>query len=118
MHRPTPAPPLAAADDDDAARWQAAVNTPAFRQLIASKRRLLLPMVLLYLGAFAAVCLLAGYARPWFAQPGAGGYNRGTLLIAGIYLMSWALALVYVWFADHRFDPQAEAAVAAAGGGR
>jgi uncharacterized membrane protein (DUF485 family) len=107
--------PTTAIDPGDE-RWQAAVETAAFRRLTACKRWVLVPMVTVYLGTFLGVCLLAGFARPWFAQPAAGGYSNGNVLIAGTYLLSWALALVYVWIADHHFDRHAAAAIAAVGG--
>ena len=54
----------------EARYWHDAVALPGFRALIAAKKTLLVPMVLLYFGLFMGTTLLAGYAKPSDDDPG------------------------------------------------
>jgi uncharacterized membrane protein (DUF485 family) len=85
---------------------------PAFRNLLASKRRFIAPLLAFYLTYFLGVMLLAGFARPLMSSKVFGPLSLGYVLIIGIYLMCWGLAVLYAYFAERIFDPQAARAVA------
>lgn len=91
--------------------WRDAVKLPAFRELIAAKKKLLVPMVLMYFGLFMGVTLLAGYAKEFMAQKVNGAFNVAYLLVLGCYFMCWVMGLLYVKVANRDFDALALRAV-------
>jgi uncharacterized membrane protein (DUF485 family)/nucleotide-binding universal stress UspA family protein len=97
--------------------WTLAVHDRSFRDLIATKVRFLVPVVVFYLGFYLGITLLAGFAPEFMARRVIGAVNVGYLLIIAIYVVVWILALVYVRVANTTFDPKA-ASVAADATGR
>ncbi|MFD2030092.1 DUF485 domain-containing protein [Ancylobacter dichloromethanicus] len=83
---------------------------PTFRRLIEAKRRTIGWLLGLSLGFFFLTLLLAGYARPFMSAKAFGALNIGYVLIIGIYLVTWAAALLYMLAAHRSFDPLAAAA--------
>ncbi|GLK72760.1 DUF485 domain-containing protein [Ancylobacter dichloromethanicus] len=90
--------------------WHARVEAPTFRRLIEAKRRTIGWLLGLSLGFFFLTLLLAGYARPFMSAKAFGALNIGYVLIIGIYLVTWAAALLYMLAAHRSFDPLAAAA--------
>ncbi len=95
----------------DARYWQDAVNLPSFRELIQAKKKLLVPMVLVYFGAFMGMTLLAGYGKEFMTQKISGAFNMAYLLVLGCYFMCWILGLIYVRIANRDFDAMASSAI-------
>ena len=91
--------------------WAHAVALPGFMGLIAVKRRMIAPLLLLPLTYFLGTMLLAGYSRPLMGTKVVGSLNLGYVLIIITYLMCWVVALLYARIADSRFDPQAAQAI-------
>lgn len=87
--------------------WQNAVKLPSFRELVAAKKKLLVPMVLAYFGVFMGMTLLAGYAKEFMAQKVSGAFNVAYLLVLGCYFMCWIMAVIYVRIANRDFDVMA-----------
>jgi uncharacterized membrane protein (DUF485 family) len=77
----------------------------SLRELIAVKARFLVPMIVIYMAGYIGVTALAGFAKGVMALKVVGSLNFGFVLIALNYLLSWALALVYVRVANTIFDP-------------
>lgn len=107
-HRPDVAPSPAMPPS----KWHRAVALPSFRELLALKRQIITPMLVIYLVYFLGVMLLAGYARPLMSIKVLGPLNLGYALIIGTYLMCWALAVLYALAAGRLFDRKAAQAVA------
>lgn len=95
----------------DAGAWQEAVRLPAFRELIDAKKRLLVPMTLIYFLVFIGTTLLAGYAKPFMTTKVVGSFNVAYLLVVGIYVMCWVMAMIYVKVANRDFDRLAAKAI-------
>ena len=64
-------------------------------------------MLILSLGFFFGVMLLAGYARTFMAEKIFGSFNVGYLLVVGIYLVCWLVAILYYVLATFYLDPLA-----------
>jgi uncharacterized membrane protein (DUF485 family) len=79
----------------------------AIRALIKEKLKFLIPMVAIYMISFIGLTLLADFARGFMGTRVVGAVNIGFVLIAFNYLLSWALALIYVKIANERLDPLA-----------
>lgn len=101
-----PQPPLSAG------RWGQVAASPAFRALLRAKWRIIAPLMVVYLGIYFTLMLLAGYGRGFMAEPVYGPLNVGYVLILGLYAMCWIISVVYVRVAERIFDPAAERAVA------
>jgi len=85
----------------------------SIKMLIAAKVRVLAPMIIIYMVGYIGVTGLAGFAKGFMSLKVVGSLNVGFTLIAGNYLLSWLLALVYVRAANTIFDPLVVRAVAA-----
>jgi uncharacterized membrane protein (DUF485 family) len=64
-------------------------------------------MVVIYMVGYLGLSVLAGFGRGILGIKVLGAVNLGFLLIAGNYLMSWVLAIVYARISANRHD-QAE----------
>lgn len=99
--------------DDDSSYWNAATASASFAELLRTKTRLVKPLLLASFGFIVLTMLLAGYARGFMAQKVIGAFNVGYLLVLVIYLLCWAVAVIYVRTANTKFDQQSAAAIAA-----
>ncbi len=119
MSATLPLPPAALVADSeapspaDARYWDAALASATFSTLLQTKTRLIRPLLLASFGFIVATCLLAGYAKGLLALKVAGAFNLGYLLVLGVYLLCWGVAVIYVRTANAAFDAQAAAAIAA-----
>jgi uncharacterized membrane protein (DUF485 family) len=84
------------------------------RVLIKKKFKIIGIMTVVYMTNYVGLMLLAGFSRPFLSHPVLGSVNIGFVLIAANYLLSWALALIYVRIANSSFDSLVARAVAAA----
>jgi len=107
------AEPSARERDADGRYWDAAIASATFSELLQTKTRLVMPLLLASFGFIVVTMLLAGYARGFIAVKVVGAVNVGYLLVFAIYLLCWAVAVIYVRTANARFDRQASAAIAA-----
>lgn len=76
----------------------------SIKALVREKLRYLVPMTAIYMVSFIGLTLLADFAKNIVSMPVFGSLNLGFILIAFNYLLSLALALVYVQIANGRFD--------------
>jgi uncharacterized membrane protein (DUF485 family) len=91
--------------------WSEATRLPSYRELISAKTRLLVPMIIFYLGFYVTITLLAGFASGFMARQVVGSVSIGFLLVLATYVVIWIIALVYVRVANRSFDPKAKKAI-------
>ena len=103
--------PGAASVDPDV-DWTAVVREPSFRELMSVKARFIVSVTALALTFYLLVNVLAGFAPGFMSQPVVGAFNVGYVLIVALYVMTWAIALIYVRVANRAFDPKAADAIA------
>ncbi len=103
--------PGAASLDPDV-DWAAMVRQPAFRELMSMKARFVVPVTVFALAFYLTVNVLAGYARDFLSQSVIGSFSVGYVLIVGLYVMSWVIAVLYVRMANGKFDSKAADAIA------
>lgn len=87
-------------------------DTPEFRALIRAKRRSSRPALVIGLGTYLVVSLLAGYAPAFMSEHVFGSVNLGFILILVTYVLTWTVAVLYVRRANGTFDRLADEAVA------
>jgi uncharacterized membrane protein (DUF485 family) len=91
--------------------WIESVQSSEFRTLIDTKRRAIVPMIAIYVVGYMGLSVLAGFGRGVLGIKVLGPVNLGFVLIAGNYVMSWALAIVYARISAKSHDPLVEIVV-------
>jgi uncharacterized membrane protein (DUF485 family) len=94
--------------------WEAAERSPEFRELIAKRRRFVLPATIFFLTWYLGFILLAGYAEDFMGESLYEGLTVGYVLALTQFIMVWGLAGLYLRKADRDFDPLARKAAARA----
>ena len=85
--------------------WIEGVESAEFKTLIDAKQRSIVPMVVIYIIGYMGLSVLAGFGRGILGIKVLGALNLGMVLIAGNYVMSWVLAVVYARISANRHDP-------------
>ena len=85
--------------------WTGGIESVHFKTLVVAKRRSILPMIIIYVVGYLGLSVLAGFGREILGIKVLGAVNLGFVLIAGNYVMSWMLAVVYARIAANRHDP-------------
>jgi uncharacterized membrane protein (DUF485 family) len=85
--------------------WAEGVRSAEFRTLIDTKRRSIVPMVVIYVAGYMGLSVLAGFGHGILGMKVLGPVNLGFVLIAGNYVMSWVLAVVYAYVSANSHDP-------------
>ena len=90
--------------------WIAAERSPEFRDLIARRRRFVLPATIFFLLWYFGFIVLAGYAEDFMGESIYEGFTVGYLLALTQFVMVWVLSWLYLRKADREFDPLARRA--------
>jgi uncharacterized membrane protein (DUF485 family) len=85
--------------------WEAVERSPEFRELVARRRRFVLPATIFFLAWYLGFILLAGYAEDFMGSSIYEGFTVGYLLALSQFVMTWGLAAWYLRKADREFDP-------------
>jgi uncharacterized membrane protein (DUF485 family) len=85
--------------------WEAVERSPEFRDLVARRRRFVLPATIFFLAWYLGFILLAGYAEDFMGSSIYEGFTVGYLLALSQFVMTWGLAAWYLRRADREFDP-------------
>jgi uncharacterized membrane protein (DUF485 family) len=94
--------------------WERAERSPEFQELIATKRRFVVPATIFFLAWYAAFILLAGYATDFMGESVYQGLTVGYCLALTQFAMVFILGIWYLKKAEKVFDPLAEKAAARA----
>jgi uncharacterized membrane protein (DUF485 family) len=76
--------------------WQRIENLPEFRQLIAAKRRFILPACVFFCTYYFALPVLVGWAPELMRTRVIGPVNVAYLFALSQFFMAWILAILYV----------------------
>jgi uncharacterized membrane protein (DUF485 family) len=90
--------------------WVAAERSPEFRELVARKRRFVIPATAFFLAWYLGFIALAGYAPDFMGESIYQGFTVGYALALSQFVMTWTLGWLYVRKGDREFDPLAERA--------
>ena len=85
--------------------WIEGVQNAEFKALIDAKQRSVIPMVVIYMFGYMGLSILAGFGHGILGMKVLGAVNLGFVLIAGNYVMSWVLAVVYARISANSHDP-------------
>jgi len=83
------------------------LSNPDFRKLVRSRRWLSTSFLLLLLGLYLIFSLLSVYAPTVLAQPllTDGVVPFGIFMGYAILALTFILSLIYIWVANHVFEP-------------
>ena len=90
-----PAHELTAEEEADFADWDRVAAEPEFRQLLASKRRFIVPATVFFVVYYFALPVLVGYA-PRLMETRVLGLNVAYLFALSQFFMAWIVAALYV----------------------
>ncbi|MCR2762439.1 DUF485 domain-containing protein [Microbacterium sp. zg.B48] len=84
-------------------------ESPQFRELKRTQRSFIFPLSIAFLLWYFAYVLLSSFAPDFMAQRVSGDITIGLLLGLGQFVTTFAITMAYVWFANRKLDPKAEA---------
>jgi uncharacterized membrane protein (DUF485 family) len=87
--------------------WDAAANSPEFKELATQKRRFVLPATIFFLTWYFGFIILAGVAPDFMGEKVIEGVTIGYIFALSQFVMVWVLAAAYLRRADKVFDPLA-----------
>src|SRR5215212_9122558 len=97
--------------------WVAVERSPEFRELVARRRRFVLPATIFFLLWYFGFIVLAGYAEDFMGKSVYEGLTVGYVLALTQFVMVWGLSWWYLRKADREFDPLERAVIERATGG-
>ena len=100
--------------DDPRIDWKAVERSAEFRELIARRRRFVLPATIFFLAWYFGCILLAGYAPDFMGSSVYEGLTVGYCLALTQFVMVAVLGLMYLRRSEKVYDPLAEKAAARA----
>jgi uncharacterized membrane protein (DUF485 family) len=112
-----PAHELTADEDRDLVDWDGVAATAAFSELLAAKRRFIIPAVIFFVVYYFALPVLVGYAPGLMSRQVFGVINLAYVFALSQFFVAWAIAGLYVRAAG-RFDRQSQEIIRQAKGGR
>jgi len=92
--------------DTEGINWEAIERSPAFRELVASRRR----FVLIAGGGTVGLC--AAYVVLAYLAPAGLGTALGWAAGVGLILLTWVVSFMYLRRSDSEWDPMEQQVVA------
>ncbi|MBA2794571.1 MAG: DUF485 domain-containing protein [Thermoleophilaceae bacterium] len=99
---------------DQAIDWQAIERSPEFGELVAARRRFVVPAAIFFLIFFLTYLLLAALARDFMSIQIVDGFTVGFALALSQIAMTWAITFLYLRRAGSVFEPLEQRAAAVA----
>jgi uncharacterized membrane protein (DUF485 family) len=87
--------------------WSAVAQSREFRELIAARRRFVLPATIFFLAWYLGFILLAGYAPGFMARSVYQGLTVGYCLALTQFVVVGTLGIMYLRRAERVYDPLA-----------
>jgi uncharacterized membrane protein (DUF485 family) len=87
--------------------WDAAANSPEFKELETQRRRFVVPATVFFLTWYFGFIILAGVAPDFMGEKVVEGVTIGYIFALSQFVMVWVLAAAYLRRADKVFDPLA-----------
>jgi uncharacterized membrane protein (DUF485 family) len=88
--------------------WETIERSPEFRELIAARRRFVLPATIFFLSWYIGFILLAGYAEDFMAESVYQGLTVGYCLALTQFVMVGVLGIMYLRRSEKVYDPLAD----------
>lgn len=89
--------------------YVAVEQSPQFRALKRTQRSFVFPLAVAFLVWYFVYVLLSSFATEFMSQRVWGDITVGLLFGLGQFVTTFAITMSYVWYANRKLDPQAEA---------
>jgi uncharacterized membrane protein (DUF485 family) len=93
--------------------WEAIERSPEFQELVARRRRFVIPCTVFFLAWYMGFILVCAYAPDFMGESVYEGLTVGYCYALTQFVMVFTLGLLYLRKADREFDPLAERAIGA-----
>jgi uncharacterized membrane protein (DUF485 family) len=100
------------------ADWERIERSAEFRELVAQRRRFVLPATIFFLAWYLGFVLLCGYAEGFMGEYIVDGFTVGYALALTQFVMVAVLGLAYLRYSERVLDPLRERIVATVEGPR
>ncbi|MFG6403540.1 MULTISPECIES: DUF485 domain-containing protein [unclassified Microbacterium] len=84
-------------------------ESPPFQDLKRRQRSFVFPLAVAFLLWYFVYVLLSSFATDFMAQRAWGDVTVGLLFGLGQFVTTFVITMTYVWYANKRLDPRAEA---------
>jgi uncharacterized membrane protein (DUF485 family) len=101
------------AQADQRSDWEALERSPEFRQLVATRRRFVIPALVVFVVWFGGFLVLTAYARGFMARRPIGWISWAYLLALSLIVMTWLITWLYLRWSERRLAPLADRAAGA-----
>jgi uncharacterized membrane protein (DUF485 family) len=88
--------------------WEEVARSERYQELVAARRRFVVPALVLFVVVFGTFLVLVGYARHIMGTRVVGGFTVAYAYALGLIVFTWALSWSYVAYADRRLSPLAD----------
>lgn len=86
--------------------WEGVEQSEQFEELEATRRRVVLPLLGLFVVWFGGFLVLTAYARDFMAKDIYRGFTVAYAVAFSIVVMTWLIAFIYIRSARSSLDPQ------------
>jgi uncharacterized membrane protein (DUF485 family) len=93
--------------------WEAVEQSREFQELVARRRRFVIPCTVFFLAWYMAFILVCAYAPDFMGESVYEGLTVGYCYALTQFVMVFGLGLLYLRKSDREFDPLAERAIEA-----
>jgi uncharacterized membrane protein (DUF485 family) len=97
-----------------AGEWEAIERTAEFRELVAARRRFVVPALAVFVVWFGTFLVLWGYARGFMRKDVVGNVTVAYVLSVSLIALTWAVAWSYLRYSARTLTPLIERAARAA----
>src|SRR6185436_1656100 len=101
---------LTADEDVDVADWDRVAAMAEFRELLARKRKFIIPATVFFISYYFALPVLVGYEPSFMDRKVLGVINLAYLFALSQFFMAWIIAALYVRVAV-KWDVMAQAII-------
>jgi uncharacterized membrane protein (DUF485 family) len=85
--------------------WEAVERSPEFQELVARRRRFVLPATVFFLAWYVGFIVLCGYAPGFMGERVHEGLTVGYVLALSQFVMVFALGIMYLRRSAKVYDP-------------
>ncbi|MFF2634349.1 DUF485 domain-containing protein [Microbacterium sp. NPDC058021] len=89
--------------------YVAVEDSPQFRNLKRTQRSFVFPLAVAFLLWYFVYVLLSSFAGEFMSQRLWGDITVGLVFGLGQFVTTFAITMTYVWYANRKLDPQAQA---------
>ena len=88
--------------------WEGLERSAEFRELVAARRRFVVPALVVFVVWFGGFLVLTAYARDFMAKQPFGSVSWAYLLALSLILMTWLIAWLYLRWSQRHLAPLAD----------